>query len=293
MDLSGSASLSRPEGCEEANFRLGDAPFGRIIARFFVVAAVVAAFSLPLRPALAADLPAIKGPPAYLPPPVAAYDWTGFYAGVNAGYGIDHFGFPYMVTLPGGVVTGTSGITSTGGLVGGQIGFNYQLNNLPIIGHAVVGVELDDQWAGISGSTNVPAGPFTATLGTRFQNFGTLRGRIGYNFDRLLLYVTGGLTYGTTKSYYSVAGFSGSRTETHTGLPFRVDVVGIGAEYALTNHVSIKAEYLYDCVVSHYENFSFPGGSIGFNSRTMYHIARVGLNYKFDWFTPTPVVAKY
>ncbi len=229
--------------------------------------------------------------------PAPEFNWTGFYIGANGGYGLDHFAFPYWFYFADGATAlGRSGITSSGGLLGGQIGFNYQLSNLPFIGHAVVGIEADEQWSDINGSTYITNGSVGGTIGTRFENFGTLRARVGYNFDRLLVYWTGGLTYGTTESYYNnIGGFSGSLTETRTGLAPRVDVVGIGAEYALANNFSIKAEYLYDCIIAHYESFALPdAGSINFNSRSMYHIGRIGLNYKFDWLSPSaPESAKY
>lgn len=253
------------------------------------------AFALMTLPAFAADLPTLKGTFAPIPPPSTEYDWTGFYVGVNGGYGLDHFGFPYALTLPNGVERGTTGITSSGPLFGGQIGFNYQLRNLPIIGHAVVGVEADDDWASLTGSVTVPtlaSGP--ATFSTRFENFGTLRARVGYNWDRLLFYLTGGLTYGTTQTSFSVAQFSGSRTTTFTGLPFRVDAVGGGVEYAFANNWSVKAEYIYDCIRANNELFTPTGATISFNSRSMYHIVRLGVNYKFDWLSPpAPIVASY
>ncbi len=254
-------------------------------------------FALTLQPALAADLPTLKGPSlSPLPQPTSAeYDWTGFYVGVNGGYGVDHFGFPYALSLPNGFESGTSGITSSGPVFGGQVGFNYQLNRLPLIGHGVIGVEADDDWASLRGSTTVPtlaSGP--ATFSTHFENFGTLRLRLGYNIDRLLLYITGGLTYGTTRNSYSVAQFSGSREWTYSGLPFRVDAGGVGAEYALTNNWSVKAEYIYDCIRANRETFSPPGATVAFNSRSMYHIIRMGLNYKFDWLSPSAAtVSKY
>jgi outer membrane immunogenic protein len=261
---------------------------------FFSRSIAVVAFAFATSSAFAADLPVLKGTlPPLLPP--AEYDWTGVYIGVNGGGGLDHFAFPYSMALPNGLEQGTTGITSSGPVFGGQIGFNYQLNNLPVIGHAVVGVEADTDWASLHGAVTVPtlaSGP--ATFSTRFENFGTLRARVGYNFDRLLLYLTGGLTYGTTQNSFSVAQFSGSRTTTFTGLPFRVDAVGAGAEYALTNNISVKAEYMYDCIRANQVTFTPDGTTINFNSRSMYHIIRFGLNYKLDWLSPAaPVVAKY
>jgi outer membrane immunogenic protein len=242
--------------------------------------------------ALAADLPPLNNLP---PPPVVLYDWTGFYVGANVGYAFDHFAFPYGVQVPGPAyyVSGNSGISSGGAVAGGQIGYNYRFSNVPYIGHFVAGVEVDSDWSGVGGSKTVATGSVSTTFGTKFENFGTARARIGYDFDRLLVYLTGGFTYGTTKSYFLSQGIYGQTTATISGLPTKVDVVGIGMEYALTKNFSIKAEYLYDCLRAHMVELPMTTVPIHFNSRSMYHVARIGLNYKFDWFSPQPVLAKY
>ena len=247
--------------------------------------------------AFAADLPDTKSAPVYAPPP-PEFSWTGFYVGVNAGAGLDHFAFPYYVRLPDDEGTGSSGITSTGPVAGGQIGFNYQIEGLPIIGHAVVGIEADDDWGAVHGSSTVYTnGGTPVNFGGRFDNFGTLRVRVGYNFDRLLFYLTGGLTYGSNVASFNIPayGYSGSLRTTHTGLPFNVDTVGLGVEYAIDDHWSVKGEYLYDCVEAYYNRFTPAADArVGFNTRMMYHIARLGVNYKFDLFGGgTPVAAKY
>jgi len=245
--------------------------------------------------ASAADLPSLALRPTMPPLPAQPFNWTGLYIGVNGGGGLDHFSFPYSLSLPGDSETGRSGFTSRGALFGGQVGYNYEFTNVPLIGHAVVGVELDSDWANLTGSSTVSTqamGP--ATFGTRFDNFGTARLRVGYNFDRLLIYATGGFTYGSFNSYYNVAGFAGSQSITYARLPPRANVAGVGIEYALTNNLSVKAEYLYDAILAKYENFSPPGANISFLTRADYHIARLGLNYKLDLFSsPAPIVAKY
>jgi len=62
----------------------------------------------------------------------------------------------------------------------------------------------------------------------------------------------------------------------------------------VADNFSVKAEYIYDCISAHYKSLSTPAGRVGFNTRSMCHIARVGLNYHFDFLAPpAPVVAKY
>lgn len=292
------ARCKRPRvtyNCLEITFPRNQNPgiFGSFSKFFGQFAALVVCVGFCV-PAVAADLPSIKGPPPFLAP-VQAFDWTGFYVGVNAGGGFDHFAFPYNMAGSTHFETGTSAIDSGGPVAGGQIGFNYELRNLPLIGHAVVGVEADGDWSGIRGSSSVNAGPYTVAFGTRFENFGTLRSRVGYDFDRLLLYFTAGFSYATVNTNVNVNGLTGSRTTTRSGMPFHAGVIGAGAEYAITNNVSVKAEYLYDFVGARFQTYTLsPNTEIQFGTRSMYHIARVGVNYKFDWFPPAaPVVSKY
>ena len=249
--------------------------------------------------ARAADFPAA----IVAPPPPVEYNWTGFYVGFHVGWGTDHFAFPYSLTIPGpfGYTAGTSGIDASGPIGGAQIGFNYQL---PFF-HLVAGIEIDNSPSAIRGQATVNTvsifgTPATATFGARFLDFGTVRGRLGYAWGNFMPYLTGGFNYGTVETTYSVfsGGFfnAGSTTATRTGVFPHVGVFGIGAEYAFTPNFTVKAEYLYDFINAHRSIHNpVTGASIQFGTRTMYHIARVGINYKFDWFSPqpTPVVAKY
>ncbi|MGH6935734.1 MAG: outer membrane protein [Methylocella sp.] len=248
-----------------------------------------------------ADLPSTTQAPVFEPPP-PEFNWTGFYLGVHAGYGIDHFAFPFAILVPGGnFFRGTNGITATGPIGGLQVGFNYEL---PFF-HIVAGVEIDNSVSGITGQTTInatlPSGtPATATLGSNFKDFGTARLRLGYAWGRFLPYLTAGFTYGTIETFYSVSapGFfnTGSSTATRSGVIPHVGAIGIGAEYAIAPNFTVKVEYLYDFINARPVVFNpVAGSSIQFNTRTMYHIARIGLNYHFDWLSPpaTPIVARY
>ena len=160
----------------------------------------------------AADLPSTKSAPVYTPPPPPAFSWTGFYVGGNAGYGIDHASYPYTL-LNGASVQGRDGLTESGPVLGAQIGYNYQLSGLPVVGdHVVVGTEVFGEWSGIDGSSTSSSVLGPATFGTRVESYGGIVSRVGYAFDRLLIYVEGGVPYGVTKSYYSVGPYSGSST---------------------------------------------------------------------------------
>ena len=145
-----------------------------------------------------------------------------------------------------------------------------------------------------------PAAPASTIFGSKFDDFGTARIRLGYAWGRFPPYLTGGFTYGTIKTFYSVAtpGFfnAGSSTATRSGVFPHVGAVGIGAEYAIAQNFTVKVEYLYDFINGRAAVFNpVPGSSIPFGTRTAYHIARAGLNYHLDWLSPlaAPVVAKY
>ena len=147
-------------------------------------------------------MPVTKAP-AFVP----GYTWTGFYAGINGGYGwgsSDWNGF-------------LSDTDVSGGLVGLTAGYNWQTGAL------VFGLEGDIDWSNIRGSF----ASATCPIGCETKNnwLGTVRGRIGYAFDRVMPYVTGGLAVGDIKA--SRAGFVGA-SDTNAGW-----TIGGGVEGAL------------------------------------------------------------
>jgi outer membrane immunogenic protein len=250
--------------------------------------------------ARAADLRSKTQAPVFEPPP-QEFSWTGFYLGVHTGGGVDHFAFPFAILVPGGdAFHGTNGITSTGPIGGLQAGFNYEL---PFF-HIVAGVEIDNSASGVRGQTTVngtlgSGAAAAATFGSKFEDFGTARIRLGYAWGRFLPYLTAGFTYGTIETFYSVAtpGFfnAGASTATRSGVVPHVGAVGIGAEYAIAPNFTLKVEYLYDFINARPVVFDpVPGSLVQFNTRTDYHIVRVGLNYHFNWpSVAAPIVAKY
>ncbi|WP_370644964.1 outer membrane protein [Microvirga sp. ACRRW] len=157
--------------------------------------------------ASAADLPRAAPPPIVAAPPI--FTWTGFYAGVNAGWGWRDDNSESVIL--GGAVPGTLFFDNNndGGFVGGgQIGYNYQM------GSFVIGVETDIQWADTDQNVNVRFVP-AALPGTfvpgEFNNdlsdwFGTVRVRAGVAFDRVLIYATGGLAYSDDNTGWALGG---------------------------------------------------------------------------------------
>ncbi|HWK95760.1 MAG TPA: outer membrane protein [Pseudolabrys sp.] len=204
--------------------------------------------------ASAADMPArnYTKAPAYAP---ALYNWTGFYVGVNAG---------------GAWSSTNSNFGDASGFVGGgQIGYNWQAVGSPL----VLGLEADFQGTSLKNSATVTTilGPTTGE--SKVPAFGTVRGRIGYAFDRALIYATGGWAYSNTKASVSAPGFSASDSKWASGW-----TLGGGAEWAFAGPWSVKAEYLYVNAKSVDLNIGGVGVSTG---DYHYNVVRAGLNYRF------------
>ncbi len=205
--------------------------------------------------AAAADLPPGPGPyykaPMYGPPP---FTWTGLYVGVNGGGG---FGNSAWDT--------TSSFSTTGGVVGGTVGYNYQF------GRVVVGAEGDIDWSGIKGTTST--GACAAGCTTSDSWLSTVRARLGYSADRFLPYVTGGGAFGNINA--STPGLAGG-TSTNAGW-----TVGAGLEFAIAGHWSAKAEYLYVDLGKFNCGASCAAGVTSDNVSFTTSLVRAGINYRF------------
>ena len=125
-----------------------------------------------------------------------------------------------------------------------------------------------------------------------------MRGRAGYAFDRFLVYATGGFAYGQVNSEVDIAVPNGGGLAI-SGTPLRTGwTVGGGFEYAITNNLTVKTEYLYVNLGNDdalYNGLILGDVNANVHQKTTANIVRAGLNYKFDWFAgPAPVVvAKY
>ena len=221
----------------------------RILA---VGAALVALIALAV-PSAAADLGRRSQMPARGAPYMSPlYNWSGFYAGINGGYGWGSSSWD-----------STGDFDVSGGVVGGTVGVNYQISQ------AVFGLEGDLDWANIKGSTTT-----NCALGCETRNdwLGTVRGRAGFAFDRFLPYFTGGLAFGNVEA--STPGFSGG-SETKAGW-----TLGAGVEYAVAGNITAKVEYLhvnlgsFDCSLS-------CGASAPDNVDFSANLIRGGVNFRF------------
>jgi outer membrane immunogenic protein len=228
----------------------------------------------------------------------SGFDWSGFYAGINAGYGGNKFSYPVTGDLTLGAVSETleakAKLNSSGFLGGGQVGFN-----LTNSGAWLFGIEADIDASSITGEVSAngaAAGLLAANAsikaGSEIDYLGTVRGRAGFITSRdLLICGTAGLAYGEVKSRYALgvssAGTSlfaaaGSQSDTDMGW-----TVGLGAEYPVSDRMTLKAEYLYADLGEHTliaTPFALLGatGDVAVKVGTTANIVRVGLNYALD-----------
>ena len=221
-----------------------------IAAACFAVAALVTA-----QCAAAADLsvaPLYKAPPPAIAP---AYNWSGFYLGINGGGGWGHSNWN----------TSADRIGLSGGLVGGTAGYNWQ------IGSAVLGLEGDVDWANLKGTNSSALCP--AGCSTSDTWLSTVRGRAGYAFGSVLPYVTGGLAVGDIRA--ATPGFPGA-SNTSAGW-----TAGAGIEVGLTGNWSAKAEYLYVDLGKF--NCGTNCNGLPTDNVSMHdNVVRAGVNYRFN-----------
>ena len=270
-------------------------------------------------PAIAADI-AVNAPP---PLPAPAYSWTGSYIGGNVGYGWQDPTLTFAGNDPSTICLlrancGIGGSTAAGpvsynlnGVTGGvQAGYNWQVDP-----RWVLGLETDFNWSGIRGGGNNASNASAGTIQTIAANqsvewFGTVRARLGWlATDSLMFYGTGGLAY--AKIDENVTYSSSDPGFNFTNNPFGLQcgaanstcmsgssarmaigwTLGAGAEYAVTQNVSLTAEYLYaslggDALDVVALSALPPSAPINSSFRASYgnvafQVARIGLNYKF------------
>ena len=202
--------------------------------------------------AVAADLPRRMPTkaPAYVP---AGYNWTGFYVGINGGYG---WGRSYWNSFGGRDRV-------SGGMVGGTVGYNWQALGSPW----VFGLEGDIDWTDIKG-TFANAGCPTGCQ-TKNDWLGTARGRVGYAWDRVMPYVTGGAAFGDIKATQTGVG---TASDTNVGW-----TAGGGIEAALMGNLTGKIEYLHVDLGSVTCTVCAPATRVGFHDDQL----RAGVNYRF------------
>jgi len=239
-----------------------------------IVSLLAVAFSLGFaQAASAADMP-VKARPA--PVPVPVFSWAGCYVGADAGYAWQRDTSTETIAATGALSATQPGATNPHGLKGGgYLGCNYQFAP-----SWIVGIEGDAEGADVAHSTATYApSPDYYEARTRFQ--GSIRGRVGYAFDRSLLYVTGGIAFASITNHYvglEANGFTTDATSTRTGW-----TVGGGWEYAFTNNWIGRIEYRYADFGTRTDTLQFCATCAAANEahRTTENVVRVGIAYKF------------
>jgi outer membrane immunogenic protein len=238
---------------------------------------LLVALALGFGSAHAADLPSKRAPS---PPPSGflsaqkVSSWTGFYAGALAGVGMGDVSDASVSPITNADLSPITGkLHRSGALAGVQVGYGF------MTGPIHVGVEADMALTTIGGAQTASgvynAAPASARLTVKTDVLSSLRGRVGYVFNDVLIYGTGGMASALQKSTFSV-------TQNDTGVSFtssgaahgwRVGwVVGLGAERFFTSDISGKLEYLYAHVGD--------GIRARFNPNGV-HLLRGGVNYHF------------
>ena len=264
---------------------------------FFASAAAVAVLSTS---SFAADLSSRRAPVYAPPPPIPVFTWTGFYAGAQVGYEFGKSNATSVNTATGAVLDTTSG-SKNGVIGGGHAGYLFSTQSLPILGGllgsrgnfgfgtgGVVGIEGDVDGSTARANYQLPvAGVFDSS---RDGVQGSIRGRLGVAFDRVLLYATGGVAFVSLQNSYinSVNGATDPLSHTRVGY-----TVGGGIEYAFTNNMSARVEYRYTDYGSSIDNLAnSTGGVVNVIHRETNNRVQAGFSYKLDTFAP-PVVARY
>lgn len=242
--------------------------------------ATVAVFAM-TGAAVAADMAAVP----YTKAPVApiAYDWSGFYLGAHAGYAWGHVNSDQFNTS--GVFQQSGSSNRDGGFGGGQIGYNLMMSP-----NWLIGIEADISGGNIKGTGAGCSDTGCSTVDSRIDYFGTVRGRLGYVVNNLMVYGTGGLLWAHHDAHRrldyvanraSAAVLEGQRpgsSGTSTGW-----TAGAGVEWGFAPNWSTRVEYLYGELRSTNDfiyDFRLTTADRRFESRAELHSIRIGFNYR-------------
>ena len=208
-----------------------------------IIAGLLTALSFP---AFAADI--VEAPPEPVATEtVTAFDWSGAYIGIQGGGTWVNGEF----SVPGGP---SDDENFNGGFIGKFVGYNFMIDNF------VIGVEGDINYNWNENSYR--AAGVRGDVGTDWS--GSLRARLGYSFDRVLLYATGG--WAATNAYVDSNAGDWNRT-------FHGWTIGKGIDYAVTDSIFVRAEYRY----TNYNDRTFRGVDVDLDQ----HTATLGVAFKF------------
>lgn len=234
--------------------------------------------------AFAADIISYEPEPAPITAPISSietpaatkpnHDWSGIYVGANGSVDISRFKNVTRYTdLETGDVSRNNWSNKTTGFLGGvQAGYNWQFDDI------VAGVETDFQGGNVKKTKYYGYGADKLTTKNRLDWFGTTRARLGYTITPdVMVYGTAGVAYGRVKTSYSTADASFSGSKNKVGY-----TLGLGSEFALTDELSLKAEYLYtDLGKDKMFNYADAGEAFRGDNKFKMHTIRAGVNFKF------------
>ena len=244
-----------------------------------VLLSTVALFAL-AAPAAAADLaarPYTKAPPA---PIAVVYDWSGFYIGVNGGWGSSRKCWDFVDPVFGG----PEGChDATGGTAGGQIGYRWQASSW------VFGLEAQGNWADFKGS-NVSLLDPTLRNQSRVDAFGLFTGQVGWAANNVLFYIKGGaaVTSDRFRQFDVPTGLLVASTgdDTRWG-----GTVGAGLEFGFAPNWTAGVEYNHLFMQDRTHTFVDTTGAFFANERIRQDVDIVTARINYRW--GGPVIAKY
>jgi outer membrane immunogenic protein len=244
-------------------------------------------------PVLAADLPA-RMPYKAPPPPIPYFSWTGCYIGGHVGGAWEHRdlenGTIVATTALGATTTflNTGGFDTSGWLAGGQAGCQWQITSV------VFGIEGDGSWTNLSGTLTDPLTGTTFSTNNNNQVLYDVTARLGWAWDRWLIYAKGGGAWAQENfSVFNPIFGTVSDSFTRNGW-----VIGGGVEWAFWDNWSVKLEYLHYDFGSRGFNGFFPfvtPTTLAFDVNERVDTIKLGINWRFyPWGAPAaPVVARY
>jgi outer membrane immunogenic protein len=207
-------------------------------------------------------------------PPPQPWSWTGFYLGANVGGVTAKSALTNDPSTIFNWLTGQANVSSSSVIGGFQAGYNYQISNI------VLGVEGDIDFASAGHSTAAASlgGPGADTYSSHLNSLDTIRGRVGWAFDHLLVYGTGGAAFADLKDQLADTAFPFT-----TGPKSFVNgwTGGGGLEYAFADHWTVKAEYLHVMFPDRTAYGGFAAFPYAFTFKDKLNVGRVGINYKF------------
>lgn len=246
--------------------------------KYFIAASVVAIVAA--SGAQAADVIAAQEPAPVVAAP--AFSWTGFYGGAQIGGSWSDTDLSGRMYNNLGVETGKKGFSpDPSGFIGGlYAGYNYDLGN-----NIVIGVDTDWVWSNMDESDSATyfggtTSEYTIKSKLKEKWAGATRARVGYAVDRWMPYIAGGVAYAKVDSNFRikdsagnvVSGYSASGSDTMTGW-----TIGAGFDYAMTDHVILRAEYRY----TDFGDEDYSKDNVKYNVDYKTNDFRVGVAYKF------------